>query len=127
MLISPFQNAFVHNRQIADVILIANELVDSDKKINKKGVIVKTDLEEAYDHVDWKILDYLHRKMSFGSKSRDCLSECTSLISFFVLMNGTPTSLFCSYIAKGCVTPSPSFYFLFLWIGLRVLFFEARN
>ena len=77
MLISPFQNAFVHNRQIADVILIAHELVDSDKKINKKGFIVKTDLEEAYDHVDWKILDYLHQKMSFGSKSRDCLSECT--------------------------------------------------
>lgn len=50
-IISPYQGAFVGNRQILDGILIANELIDSRKWMHKEGVLLKVDLEKAYDHV----------------------------------------------------------------------------
>ena len=55
LIISPHQGAFIHKRQILDSILIANELIDSRKRDNKEGVIIKIDLEKAYDHMDWDL------------------------------------------------------------------------
>ena len=47
------QGAFVEGRQILDVVLIANELVDEKRRSREEGVIFKIDLEKAYGHVDW--------------------------------------------------------------------------
>ena len=41
----------MHNRQILDGVLIANELIDAKKRSKKPGVIFKIDLEKAYDRV----------------------------------------------------------------------------
>lgn len=58
LIISPFQGMFVVGRQIIDGMLIANVLIDSRKKSKSEGVIFKIDLEKAYDHVDWNLVDY---------------------------------------------------------------------
>ena len=44
--------AFLKDRQIMDVSLLANELVDS--RVNKKiqGILCKFDIEKAYSHVN---------------------------------------------------------------------------
>lgn len=47
LIMSPYQGAFAHNRQILDGVLIASELIDSRKRDIKEGVIFKTDLEKA--------------------------------------------------------------------------------
>ncbi|XP_028073850.1 uncharacterized protein LOC114276257 [Camellia sinensis] len=56
--ISASQGAFVHGRQILDVVLVANEVVEEYRALHKEGVVFKVDFEKAYDHVDWGFLDF---------------------------------------------------------------------
>jgi hypothetical protein len=67
-IISKPQNAFVKRRQILDLVLIANDCLDSRFKFRDLGVLCKLDMEEAYDHVDWNFLLYLLRRCGFGEK-----------------------------------------------------------
>ena len=61
------QNAFVEGRQILDIVLIANEVVDSMLKNNVGSVLCKLHIKE-YDHVNWKFLISVLKKMTFGKK-----------------------------------------------------------
>ena len=70
-MVSPAQNAFVEGRQILDVSLIANEVIDSTLKNKDKGVMCKLDIEKAYNHLNWDFLLSVMDGMSFGMKSID--------------------------------------------------------
>ena len=50
--ISESQGAFVAGRQILDVVLTANEVVEDYRSSRKSEVIFKIDFEKAYDHVE---------------------------------------------------------------------------
>ena len=58
----------MEGRQILDVVLIANEVVDSRLKRNQGGVMCKLDIEKAYDHIRWKFLLVVVKKMGFGER-----------------------------------------------------------
>ena len=51
-VVSEAQNAFVEGRQITDVSLIVNEVIDYWHKRGEKGVICKLDIEKAYDNIN---------------------------------------------------------------------------
>lgn len=55
-LVDGHQMAFLKGRQIMDVALLANEMVDSRVKQKKSGILSKLDIEKAYDHVNWNFL-----------------------------------------------------------------------
>ena len=52
-IIAPMQSAFIGGRQIIDLMLIANEVVEDYRAKKKKGWILKLDLEKTFDRVDW--------------------------------------------------------------------------
>ena len=64
--IAETQGAFVAGRQILDVVLVANELVEEYRKKGKSGFVFKIDFEKAYDYVEWYFLDYTIEKKGFG-------------------------------------------------------------
>ena len=64
-VVSETQNAFVHDRQIMDGLLIANEAVDEAKKLKKELLLFKVDFEKAYDSIDWNYLDTVMARMGF--------------------------------------------------------------
>ena len=51
-----------------DVVLIANEALDSRLKDNTLGLLLKMDIEKAFDHVNWNFLVEVMSKMGFGHR-----------------------------------------------------------
>lgn len=50
------QSTFVHGRQILDPIIFASELVDYWRCSKQKGLVIKLDIEKAFDKVNWNFL-----------------------------------------------------------------------
>ena len=93
-VISKSQNAFVEGKQILDVVLVANEAIDSILRSNGGFIICKLDIEKAYDHVDWSFLCWVMKKMGFGEKWISWIRWCISTACFSVLISGTPLGFF---------------------------------
>ena len=67
-IISKSQGTFIRGRQTLDLVLIANECLDSRLSFGDQGIICKMDLEKSYDHVNWDFLLYMQRRCGFGEK-----------------------------------------------------------
>ena len=87
--ISSSQGAFVEGRQILDVVLIANEVVDEKRRSGEEGIVFKIDFEKAYDHVDWGFLEHVLERKGFSLKWRSWMRGCLSSTSFAILVNGS--------------------------------------
>ena len=82
------QGAFVQGRQILDVVLTANEIVDEKRRLEEEGVVFKIDFEKDYDHVSWDFLDHMLEKKGFSPRWRKWMRGCLSSVSFAILVNG---------------------------------------
>ena len=47
-------------------MLIVSEAIDSRLKSNIPGLLLKMDIEKAYDHLNWDFLLSVMSKMGFG-------------------------------------------------------------
>jgi hypothetical protein len=67
-VISKTQSAFIKWRQILDPILIANESLDSRRRLGEPSILCKMDVEKANDRVNWDFLLYMLKRCDFGAK-----------------------------------------------------------
>ena len=88
------QHAFVESRQILDVVLIANEALDSRLKSANGESICKMDIEKTYDHMNWGFLLAILDKMGFETKWVNWMRWCISSIYFLILLNGSSVGFF---------------------------------
>uniref|UniRef100_A0A2N9IJH2 Reverse transcriptase domain-containing protein n=1 Tax=Fagus sylvatica TaxID=28930 RepID=A0A2N9IJH2_FAGSY len=93
-LVSPFQAAFVPGRRGLDNVVIAQELIHSIHR--KKGrlgqLILKLDLEKAYDRLEWGFIREVLTFFKFPPPFVDLILECVTTSSFSIIVSLITTS-----------------------------------
>uniref|UniRef100_A0A803PYN7 Reverse transcriptase domain-containing protein n=1 Tax=Cannabis sativa TaxID=3483 RepID=A0A803PYN7_CANSA len=89
-IISPNQVAFVKGRHIAENAMIAREIVHSMKKRKGKGgyMLIKIDLEKAYDRMGWEFVIKMLRLLGFPNTFTEWIKTCISVSAIKLLLNG---------------------------------------
>ena len=57
-------------RQLLDVVLVTNEVVDCSRKEGSICLLFKVDFEKAYDSVSWSFFSYLLVRFGFDGRWR---------------------------------------------------------
>ena len=89
-LISPFQSAFLPGRQMADSIVLAEEIVAAWRRSGAKGIMWKVDFSKAYDTLDWRFLWNALRRRGFPETWVKWTKQCVTTTTFATLVNGRP-------------------------------------
>ena len=89
-LVSPFQSAFVPGRKGVDNAVIAQELIHTiSRKKGKVGyMVVKIDLEKAYDRLEWSFIREVLYAANFPPDLIQLIMSCVSSATTSVLFNG---------------------------------------
>lgn len=88
-VVSPFQASFVPGRNIQDNIIIAKEMMHSMNKMKerKKFMVIKIDLEKAYDRLNWDFIRQCLQALNFSEEFIQLIMACMTSSTLQVLWN----------------------------------------
>ena len=92
-IISENQSAFMANRLITDIILVAFEVKNhiSQKRGGRVGkMALKFDMSKAYDQVELGGLEQIMLRMGFHSKWVNTVMHCHTSVTYSIRINGAP-------------------------------------
>lgn len=105
------QSGFVKSRNIAENILLAQEIIgDIGKRNQHHNVTVKFDMTKAYVRLSWIFLTKVLRKFGFSETLIDMVQRLLSNNWYSILINGQSHRFFSSSRGVSKVTLYPFFY-----------------
>lgn len=116
-IVSENQSAFIRNRNIMDGPLILSEIISWLKTSNHPTMIMKLDIQKAFDSINSDFLLSTMSQMPFPSRWCEWIKACLMSSRASILINGSPTQEFqCQRgIRQGDPTPSLLFSSHLLW------------
>ena len=89
-VISPFQTAFVPDRKGIDNAIIVQELIHTISRAKgKEGyMVIKVDLEKAYDKLEWSFIGEMLFRVNFPSNLIQLIMSCVTSVSTSILFHG---------------------------------------
>lgn len=92
-VISPTQSVFLSGRLISDNYLVAAEVTHFMHKRSSRYnglMMLKLDINKAYDHVEWNFLEAMMQKFGFSDRWICMVMMCISKVSYSFKLNGDP-------------------------------------
>lgn len=92
----PQQSSFVPGRQITDNIIVYQETLNTLR--NRKGkrghMVIKIDLEKAYDRLDWNFIRDTLREAGLNEEWVRIIMECVETTNLSICWKGDNTEYF---------------------------------
>ncbi|XP_074288354.1 uncharacterized protein LOC141613514 [Silene latifolia] len=94
-IIHPSQSAFVAGRDIVGNILICQDLIKMyNMKTCSPRILMKIDLQKAYDSIEWNFLQEMLLHLQFPTSSINLIMQCVSSPSYSLSLNGEVSGFF---------------------------------
>lgn len=92
-IISPYQSSFIPGRQSLDNVIICQEIAHTLRysKSKKGGMILKLDLEKAYDRMDWRFVEETLRDIPLPDTMVHVIMNIIRCTSSRLIWNGELT------------------------------------
>lgn len=92
-IIHPSQSSFQKNKRATDNAIIVQEIICNFGKTkgNNFKMLLKLDLEKAFDKLEWSFIHHTLISLNFSSDIIKLIMSCITTASTSILINGNPT------------------------------------